>query len=463
MKKLITLLLTLVLVLSLTACGDNNEKEKSPEATSEKETKEDKKMEATKEEKEEKAEEKEEMKEEVTLEIFQYKVEIVDQLDALVEDFEAEYPHIEVVMDTAGGGQDYGAMLKSRMNSGNQPAIFNIAGPTERKLWLEFLEPLNDEPWVETAFEGTLDNISQDGNVYGQPYGLEGYGIIYNKSMFEMAGINPETITSLSALRDAFATLEMKKEELGIDTVLSYSIGDTAWWTAAYHTFNVPFAMQDDPLAFTSSITEGTAKIADNDKMQDFTDVLDLFFEYSYKDLINTSYDDQVANFALGRTACLHQGNWTIGMIQEIDDTIDMGYLPIPISDDENVPNDSIPVGVPNYWCVNAKLDDNTKEAAKLFLNYIGNTERGYKFLVEECQFIPAFSSVTVMPEDPLAIDILKYSDAGKTIPWVWHSFPAGFNEVDAKEAIQKYYLGELNKEEFLTYLDKKWAEKMAQ
>ncbi|MDF1617255.1 hypothetical protein [Petrocella sp. FN5] len=42
--------------------------------------------------------------EKVTIEIFQFKVEIVEQLNGLIADFEKEYPYIDVVIDTVGGG-----------------------------------------------------------------------------------------------------------------------------------------------------------------------------------------------------------------------------------------------------------------------------------------------------------------------------------------------------------------------
>lgn len=83
--------MVVAMTLSLAACGNgNNETEEITEAA--KENAEGSAAEA----------------EPVTLEIYQFKVEIVDQLDALIEDFEAEYPHIDVVIDTVGGGQDYG-------------------------------------------------------------------------------------------------------------------------------------------------------------------------------------------------------------------------------------------------------------------------------------------------------------------------------------------------------------------
>ncbi len=147
----------------------------------------------------------------VTLEIYQFKVEIVDQLDALIEDFEAEYPHIDVVIDTVGGGQDYGGALRTRMNSGNEPDIFNIYGPVALDLWFDYLEPLTDQPWVDNTFDGLLDVLTVDGEVYGQPYNIEGYGLIYNKDMFDIAGIDAAEIKTLSDLENAFAALDSKK------------------------------------------------------------------------------------------------------------------------------------------------------------------------------------------------------------------------------------------------------------
>ena len=80
MKKLLSLTLVAALVLSLfTGCSKETEKQASGNEGSE----------------------------QVTVEIFQGKVEVVDQLDALVEDFEAANPNITVNIDTSGVGEDY--------------------------------------------------------------------------------------------------------------------------------------------------------------------------------------------------------------------------------------------------------------------------------------------------------------------------------------------------------------------
>lgn len=451
MKKLLSMLLVVSLVISLAACNQKNTESTVADKPSEQST--------TSTQNENATTPTTTDQEPVTLNIFQFKVEIVEQLDSLITDFEAAYPYIDVVIDTVGGGQDYGGSLKTRMNSGNEPDIFNIGGPTELILWEDYLEPLTNEPWVENAFDGTLDMVTRDGEVYGQPYNVEGYGLIYNIDMFETAGIDPTSITSLTALREAFATLESKKADLGIDKVLSFSVGDSAWWTAAIHAFNVPFAKQEKPFEFVEALNQGTATLKGNDRFEGYLNLLDLYFEYSYDDLMTVSYDDQYANFALGKTALLHQGNWTINQLNEIEENMNIAFLPVPLSDDPSWENDTIMVGVPSFWAVNSNAADANKAAAKLFLDYMASSERGAEFIVNDCKFIPAFSNITLEAGDPLSQSIQAYSQAGKTSPWVWMYTPDGFIDPVSKEGIQKYYLGEFSKDDYLEFLDTKYQE----
>lgn len=366
--------------------------------------------------------------EQVTLEIFQFKVEIVEQLDALVEDFEADYPHIDVIMDTVGGGTDYGSALRQRFNSGEEPGIFNVGGAAELTSWKHTLEPLTSEAWVAEAFDGALDGITDGGEVYGQPYNQEGYGIIYNKGILADAGYSEADMMSISTLDEleaVFADLESQKDALGIETVLSFSLGGTAWWTASIHAFNVALANQDDPAAFVEAGKAGTADFAGNAYMNGFLDMIEVFIEYSYDNLITVDYNDQVANFGLGKTAFLHQGNWTIGTLLEIDPELDMAFLPHPLGNSQEF--NSIPVGIPNNWTVNSNKTEAEVEAAKLFLNYMAMTERGEKFIVEDCKFIPAFGNMETTTLDPLGQSIVSYSQEGNTIPWVWFMAPTGW------------------------------------
>src|SRR4051794_38372587 len=59
-------------------------------------------------------------KKNVTLKMFQFKVEIAEQLQLLVNEYEKE-TGVKIQIETVGGGADYGAALKAKFNSGDKP------------------------------------------------------------------------------------------------------------------------------------------------------------------------------------------------------------------------------------------------------------------------------------------------------------------------------------------------------
>ena len=377
--------------------------------------------------------------EKVKVDIFQFKVEIVDQLDELVADFEKEYPNIDVEIDTVGGGQDYNAALRLRMTSGSEPSIFNISGQSQLTDWYDFLAPLNAEPWVAKSFNGTLNGVTRDGNVYGMPYGQEGYGIIYNKKILAAAGYTDKELAEIDSLEEykaLFADIESKKDELGIDTVLSFSIGGSAWWTASIHSFNSAVANQEDPSQFIQDLKDGKTSFKDQAVFKEYLKMLDMFFEYSFDNLSTVEYNDQVTSFATGKAAFLHQGNWTYGMISEIDPELEMAFMPFPLGSGKN-----ICTGVPSYWSVNKKKSEAEIQAAKTFLNYMASSQRGHEFLINDVNFIPAYE-VSLTPADPLAKSILDFSAEGNTVGWYWGELPTGYSDAvgcAVLEAIQDY------------------------
>lgn len=62
------------------------------------------------------------------IDIFQFKVEFKDQFEELAKKYEEKNPDVKINIETVGGGSDYGAALKSKFSSGNEPDIFNIGG-----------------------------------------------------------------------------------------------------------------------------------------------------------------------------------------------------------------------------------------------------------------------------------------------------------------------------------------------
>lgn len=382
----------------------------------------------------------------VTLNLFQFKVEIADQLAEMIKEFEAEHPNIKVKLETVGGGADYGAALKAKFASGEQPDIFNNGGFKELELWKEHLADLSEEPWVEHVLPiGKVPMTDpEDGKLYGMPVNLEGYGFIYNKDLFEEAGITeaPTNITELKAAAE-------KLEAAGITP---FSAGYGEWWVIGQHLLNIPFAQQDDPEAFIAGLYDGSEKIVGNKHFEDFKEVLDAEINFGNANPLTTDYNTQVTQFASGKTAMLQQGNWTENMIYEISPDMNMGFLPIPINDDASA--DSLPVGVPNNWAIN-KNSKNIEEA-KTFLNWMVSSETGQRFITEEFAFIPAFDNIEPAGLGDLGQSILEYSTEEKTVPWTWFMWPDGANKEFAA-TIQEYAAGRIDYDTVLERFQTTW------
>ena len=99
----------------------------------------------------------------VTINIFQYKVEIADAMNRLKADYENEHPNVKLNIETMGGGADYSAGLKAKFAAGQEPDVFNNGGKAELTTWIDKLEDLSDQPWVSDVIDTAKEPISRDG------------------------------------------------------------------------------------------------------------------------------------------------------------------------------------------------------------------------------------------------------------------------------------------------------------
>lgn len=382
-----------------------------------------------------------------TIKIYQFKVEIAEALNRLKGEYEKTHPGIKLDIQTVGGGADYGAGLKAKFASGDEPDIFNNGGYRELDTWLPNLEDLSDQPWVSDVIDVAKAPMTKDGKIYGQPMNLEGYGFVYNKDLFAKAGITeiPKTLTQLE---DA----AKKLQAIG---VTPFANGYQELWILGLHNFNVAFAHQKDPDAFIKGLNDGTQKIPGNSVFDEWTKLLDLTLKYGNKNPLTTDYNTEMTMFANGQAAMTQQGNWTQVQINGINKNIHVGILPMPINDNADE-NDKLLIGVPNNWVINKNSP--VKAEAKEFLNWLVTSDIGKQYMTKEFKFIPAFKSVKATSEDlgELGAEVVKYSQEGKALSWNFMKFPdGGMNEF--ANQIQAYIAGKSDKNRMLEDLQKTW------
>ncbi|ANE48549.1 ABC transporter substrate-binding protein [Paenibacillus swuensis] len=391
---------------------------------------------------------KEEPKKDVTLKIFNFKVEIAEAMNKMKAEYEAANPGVKLEIESVGGGADYGAALKAKVASGETPDIFNNGGYNEMNTWMEHLEDLSDQPWVADVVDAAKEPMTKDGKMYGMPMNLEGYGFLYNKDLFTKAGVTelPKTLTQL----------EEAAKKLEAAGITPFANGYQEWWILGIHNLNVAFANQASPDEFIKGLNEGTSKIKGNESFNNWSKLLDMTVKYGNKNPLTTDYNTQVTLFASGKAAMMQQGNWTQVQIDGIDPNLNLGVLPMPISEDAAA-NDKLYVGVPNNWVVNK--NSKVKEEAKQFLNWLVTSEEGKKYIVNEFKFIPAFKSIEVTDQTVLgdiATDIITYSKEGKTLSWNWFKYPDGATQ-EFGSAMQAYIAKKSDKDGMFDAFQKTW------
>ena len=350
--------------------------------------------------------------------ICQNKVEITSQMEAFAKLYE-EKTGVPVKVITGGGSSDYNTVLKAEMQSGREPDIFVIEGPSGYELWKDKIADMTGADWIQY----TAAAYMVDDQVIGFPVAVEGYGLAYNKSILDKAGIDPATLTTYDAYEAAFAKLDSMKEELGLEMVVSMVAGTTnnMTWVTGLHNFNVYLTVgnQRNDTTYIDQVLQGKV---DEERFHQYCQYVALIFKYSDHDmLLNGTQDSQLAAFANGKAAFYHQGNWMDPSLVALNPDFEIAYAPHAFLHEET---DGILVNPPSWYVVNK---NGNVEEAMAYLNFLATSEEGADYMVNKAAMVPAFTNVTLAPATPLSKSVMEWNAAGKTYDWQQYKLPDGF------------------------------------
>lgn len=367
--------------------------------------------------------------------IFQSKVEISDQLEALAKEY-TEETGVEVeIWGTTG--DDYFQQLQIHLNSDQGPSIFSLQHVKEAERVESYLYDMSNEPYVENIAPNM--ELELNGKIVGIPYGVEGFGLVYNKDL-----VSPEDVQDL----DSFVETLKKFHDEGINGM---GLAQDAYFLIG-HISNYSFSLQDDHFDFINRLSAGEVTMAETPEFQEFGKFFEAIKEYTVNPL-DVTYDEEIGDFASGKSAMIHQGNWAYGMIADYDIDFEIGMLPFPLAG-----NDKLAVGVGNNWAINGTKDEAEIQAASDFLEWMHNSEIGQRYIVEEFGFVPAMTHIEANDLDPLSQAVFEASNSGETIPWAQNYYPANVVPNDMTPAAQEFFLDEdMTGEEFIELLDEAW------
>jgi len=400
-----------------------------------------------------------------------FKPEIADKYEAIAAKYKEE-KGIEVRVQTAASGE-YEKTLTSEMAKSDPPTIFQINGPVGYENWKEYCADLKDSELYQLVSDKSLAVKSGDG-VYGIPYVVEGYGIIYNNAImtkyFATEGAKASSmdeINNYAKLAEVVEDMTAKKADLGIDGVFastSLKTGDDWRWQT--HLVNMPLYYEfntgtGDVITNCLEAKELEFKYADN-----YKNIFDLYTNNSVteKNLLGgKTVADSMAEFAAGKCAMIQNGNWAWGDIQKggVVSEADVKYLPIYTGIDGEE-KQGLCVGTENYFAINKEVDEATQKASMDFLVWLFTSEYGKKAVVNDLGFVAPFTSFgdDEKPTDPLAKEVLAWmeKDGFTSVKWSFAGIPSEQWKNDFGASLLKYVQGQKEWTDVVADAKASWA-----
>ena len=402
-----------------------------------------------------------------------FKPEVEDIWKEIANTYKEE-TGVEVTIKTAAAGT-YEQTLKAEVSKSDAPTLFQINGPVGYQSWKDYCLDLKDTKLYGWLLDKSIA-VSADGGVYGIPYVVEGYGIIYNDAIMQKYFAFTDkavTIASASEINN-FATLKAvvedmtaKKDQLGIEGVFastSFSPGEDWRWQT--HLANLPiyYEFKDKGI---SDAAEIEFTYSDH-----YKNVFDLYINNSCTDmklLGSKSVNDSMAEFATGKVAMVQNGNWGWGQISGVDGNIvkaeEVKFMPIytGVSGEEK---QGLCTGTENFFCINSQASKNDQDASIAFVKWLFESEKGKDYVTNKLGFIAPFSTFEEdeKPTDPLAQEVIKYmADTSKaSVSWNFTAFPSQTFKDNFGASLLSYAQGKITWDEVKAAVVADWKTEKA-
>lgn len=395
-----------------------------------------------------------------------FKPEAAEQWEAIAAKY-TEETGVPVKVVTAASGT-YEQTLKSEIAKSDAPTLFQINGPVGYQNWKDYCLDLSGTDLYSWLSDKSLAVTDGDG-VYGIPYVVEGYGIIYNEDIMEKyfaldgaKATSMDEINNFDKLKEVVEDMTAKKGDLGIDGVFastSFSPGEDWRWQTHLMDLPIYYEYKDAGVSDEAEIT-----FSYNEQ---YKNIFDLYINNSCTEpsmLGSKTVEDSMSEFALGKVAMVQNGNWGWGQVSGVDGNVvqedKVKFLPIytGVSGEES---QGLCVGTENFFAVNSEASEADQKATIAFIEWLFNSDEGKNAVTNDLGFIAPFTTFgdDEGPSDPLAKEVNRYlNDSSLTsVRWEFTSFPSQTFKDNLGYALLDYATGQKQWEELVSETIEDW------
>lgn len=279
--------------------------------------------------------------------------------------FNQKYPTIQIEYNSYS---DYENEVGAQIESGDYPDVLFIPGSVSADQYDDYFEPLGTREELGKKYNYLQSSKMVDNTIYGIPSSAYVNGLIYNKEVFDKAGIT-DTPKSIDEFLECLSMIKERTDAIPFYT--NYAAG---WTLQAWEQY--PFiAMTGDP----------------DYKQNGFVNELDPFLEGTthyevYQLLYNivkdglceekpeeSDWEQSKAMLNEGKIGCMAIGSWALKQVQDAGSNPDaVGYMPFP-----NEVNGKQYMTIVTDYCYGINKNSTRKEAARKYIDFMLD-ESGY-------------------------------------------------------------------------------------
>ena len=332
-----------------------------------------------------------------------------DGLQAMIQKLEEEE---NIIIDAQIVPDDEALnLIRMQLNSGeapdiidyNVPAIYDIVDPAQ------YFADMTGEEWTQKLLIPENVTNSDDGKIYGFPFlSVPGtHGFIYNKDVFEAAGVTQEPTTWQELLEAC-----EKIKAIGVTPI--YMPRDS-WVPQILMTDNFAKILGADGCQdFADKVMRNEIKWTD---VPEFAEVIDNYLALYEKGYINDNfasavYDDAIAAVADGSAAMHFNGDFFAASVLQANPDANIGMFAVSMKDGVDVVSENMS----SAGFVANKNSKNLDVVKKVF-NLWATPEYADLYFADRPAF-PAFEGVDGGPVPSYLENIYEtYIKSGKAIP----------------------------------------------
>lgn len=313
-----------------------------------------------------------------------FKPELDDTLQSLASQYK-EQTGVDVKVVTPASGT-YQETLREEMESENPPTMYVINNLQAVREWGATSLDLKDtDIQKQLVSDKTITGLSDEsGKLVALPYCQECFGIAVNRDMTELVGIDVRDIRGFDDLKAAAELIHNNASWLGFDAFCSLDLDAESSWRVTGHLVNLEYYYERRD----SSAWAETPPTLTGAYLDEFRNLYDLCINNGVTppEQLAQGGHHPVEEFCDGKAAFLLTGSWDYAKLKADVPNLTMFPYYCGYKGEENA---ALNVGTENYWAVNANCSGASQKATIAFMCWLVSDPDASAKMAEQLGYLP--------------------------------------------------------------------------